>query len=299
MSYKNAGPIGYQAKNNIYRKRRVNRRAMRRRGKFSKRVVNAIQNHLLEKANYHIVNTQRITTAVGQQAYSEILIQNSSSDINAIYGLIIAPVSGGQPSSTLRSMKFFINTYVAQTTMKNMTNVSCIVDMYECVPRFDTDDRPSQVWTGGIADQGDAGGANALGATPFMSNAFCVSYKVLKCVRYLLTGGACQHIMFKDKRNKTINYERLFSNSSNVAFKGLTRTFFACVRGEPIADATNPLLISTPIVSVDFITTETYYYSFAPQNVVQSQHSTTLGTITTAHTTTVQNDLTGVAISSS
>lgn len=277
--YRNNGAPGYVGAKVGYKTRRN-----RRKGGFVKKVERIVSNKLLEKANLQITTQKRIAnTAAGTQAYAVVLVQNSKADLNSIFSHIGTPVAGGQPASTLPSQKFTVTSYCAQIMCKNQSNVSVMVDLFELFPRRDTQSLPDTVFLNSFIDQGSTGQDTVWGASPFQANAFCTMFKINKKSTYMLTPGATEIIDFRDSKDYVIEYERIAQNNLGanpiIGYKGLTRYFFAIVRGEPVNDSTTKTNVSTSLYAVDFIMNECYYYTFLPQNVVQSAISNSFSAV--------------------
>jgi len=286
-----AGNPGYAQSKYVSRGRRRNKRAMRRTYRFKKRVEKAVEDQMLEKSNYHVTQVQRIPTAsgaAGSQYFANVLGQNSATDITAIFGQIGTSVAGN-PALTSKAMKFNITGYQANIIMKSQTNFSQIVDLYFVVPRFDTANLPATCFYGGFADQNNSTASNLWGVTPYMNNLFCVTYKIISKKRVVLAGGATELIEYKDGKNYQIEYERLYSNSSNLAYKGKTKYVFAIVRGEPVGDESTLTDISTEAPAVNFVTSETYYYTYTVLNNTVTNTANNFHSITTPITLNVQS----------
>lgn len=299
--------FGYSQRRVLARSRRAPKRKIFRAKRFGRAVRKAVQNFMLEKANVLLYNTYRVastnSTTYGTQTCKTILQQNSLGDINLIYGKMktaLTVASGGTtiPTGTTPAQKFTITTYIAEIMMKNACNNSVVVDIYLVLPRQDAYGPPEAVMTSSIADQAASGLSNStFGLTPYMLSGFCTLYKIVKKYRYVLAPGATQAIDYRDNKNYNINYERinLQSNLSDDAdFKGLTKNWMAIVHGEPINDSGTATEINSSPFAVDFLTTETYYYTYAINNTTYTNQFGTFGTITTPVTTLQPTGATGV-----
>jgi len=282
FKYRDTGISGYTGRRTLKTQRFRRGRKRYRKSRFVQRVEKVINNKVLEKSNLQIVSNLRLfATTPGTQSYGNILIQNSYQDLLAMVTQIQATHGGSVPFVNVAALKYTIVTYKAEIDIKNQSNVSVIVDMYECRPRFDQLTTPSGVFQQGMSDQVGTGQDVVWGCTPFQSNMFCVAQRIMKKTRYLLAPGACEHIDITDKRDYTISYERFAHSSTVLQFKGWTRTFMFIVRGECENDSTTKTNVNSAPCAVDFLTSEVYYYNYDLQNYTLSALSSTLGTITT------------------
>jgi len=295
-SFKSTGNGGYTSNRMVYKGKRRNRRRVRKVRNFNKRVVKAVENNVLEKANFHTISTVRLPTsgaAHGNQYNATVVVQNSQADLASIYNQIsVSTGATGSNNIPIKSFaqRYMITGYMCNFMMKSMTNTSQIVDLYFVVPRFDTANGPSTCFSSGFADQNASGVSANWGVTPYMSNLFTTSWKILSKRRVVLAPGASENIEYKDGRNYTVNYERINSNSSNLYYKGLTKCVLVIARGEPLNDSTTMTAISTSKVAVDFAIAETYYYTYAPLNNVFTTTGGSFGAIASANSQIVQGN---------
>jgi len=296
---RNVGISGYTGYKTLYSKRRPNRRRINRVRKFNKRVEKAVTDRLCEKANYHVIQNLRIAVPVGTQQYSVPLVQNSYADLNAIYGKITTPPAGITSPGTAGTAKYTITSYYCNMLMKNQSNVSCIVDLYLIIPRIDQTATLTTTFSVGMSDQSDSGADLLYGVTPYQCNRFCTLNVIKQKKRYVLAPGATQCIEYTDKRNYEIQNERInYNGGTTVSFKGLTKSWLAIVRGEPENDSTTKTLVSVAPTAVDFITNETYYYTYTPLMMSYTNHSNNLGVITTGSSVLIDTGATVVPINS-
>jgi len=296
----NIGAPGYIGARTGYRsrRRRFNRRGRGRGSALIRKVQRIVMDKMVEKANIQLQTYTRIASTVNaSQGYATVLVQNSQGDLTTIYNNINAPSIGpsgpfgGTPAT---AVKYTITGYVADIMMKNQTNASVIIEMYELFPRHDLKFLPSQSFANGFTDQGSTGQDVKWGCSPFMCNAFTVMFKINNKRIYMLAPGATEIINFRDSKNYLIDYERL--NQTNTAgligYKGLSRYFFAIVKGEPVNDSSTKTLVNSGPYAVDFFMNEVYYYTFLPLAVVSSSLSSALGTITTGNSVLIDTGAT-------
>jgi len=305
MVFNSRGLNGYVGKATLARPRhrRGGQRRRRFQKKFKSKVMKVIQDTQLEKNNYHIVNNFRASALVGKQIYDQILVKNGGGDLNAVFNLINTGFAG-VPGLTNKTMKFFINTYVANITMKNQANTSAIVDLYTMVPRTDLVNSIETYWVNGFADQNSSTLYQEYGTTPYMNQQVCQNFKIQGKTRYLLSPGAIELVEIRETRKVQIPWERITAVSGTppaaaATYRGISKVWFVIVRGEPENDSTTKTLVSTSPVSVDFITNETYFYSYFVTDSTKSDLAKALGTITTASTTLVETAATGVVSTTS
>jgi len=301
QGYRSAGPRGYVASSRMARSRRLPRRSLRRRLNFKKRVVNAIEDRLLEKSQLIINGTQRISAPVSQQNYGAVMIQNSYADLQAISTAIVTPVSGGVSGGTLGAMKFTVCAYFANLCMKNNCSASSIVDIYCLMPRVDnTQAISTQFATGLNTDQKMTNGDIQWGVTPYMSNRLCTLNRIMWKKRYVLAPGAVEIVEVSDRFNYEVQNERLNYVNSNqpLHFRGLTKIYFAIVRGEPVNDSSTKTNLSTSVCAVDFITSETYYYTFSILNAVGTTQNGTFQSIVTQNSVLIDTGATVTPVQS-
>jgi len=298
---------GYTSRQLQYKSRRMPKRKLKSKLRFGRKVRTAVENYLLEKANYIINQAGRVSWTLGQQGFASALIQNSRLDLNAINTAITTAVTTGTTGSNQTSTapsnwkpsKFTITSYSAELNIKNQTQTSVVVDIYELRPRMDLINTPGTLYglinTDQAAPQAGTSGQPSpsvmAGATPYMGNAFCSMYKIVRKQRFIMAPGGLEVITFRDSKNYVIENEVLQQNSSYTVFKRWSKLWFIIARGEPLNELTTNTNINFGAGAIDWTTTETYFYTYAVQNQCTTNYSVGNLTypITTPSSATVTN----------
>lgn len=276
-------------KSTMYKSRRPNRRRMKKSMNFNRRVEKALQ-ATLKESNTLIENYSFRLEAggFGSQNHASICNILTHGDLTNIWNKIGTLFNQVQGSNSV-AQKFCIDSYHVELMLKNQGQTATIVDVYDIVPRNDTILSPVAAFATGMTDQNASTAYNPLdqkwGVTPFQSHLFTTTYKVLNKTRYLLSPGAIEIINVRDSRCRVVDYERiarLGSNNSQM-YRGISRSLYVVIRGEPINDATTKTNVSTSSCAVDFISNETYNYSWSPQAMSKIDVVGLYGTVSTAN----------------
>lgn len=294
MAIKSTGVSGYVGKRNLYKHKSLPKRRkmrLRKRIRFIERIID--KKDIVKNSQMFLVSNRLAITASGSQAYGTILVQNSFGDLSQIGNNIVSSMVGGTFANK-KIPHFNVNTFSASITMKNQVNANMIVDMYECSPRTNATQSIDNLLSTSLAT---AAGNNYLvtntnnldtswGTTLYDCPMVTQNYRINRKVRYLLAPGACEIIELRDKRDYKIDMSQFYSiataPSAGNYLRNKTKVYFFIVRGEPINDSTTKTNVGTTIGAVDFITHESYFYSYKVDDLAQSVNKqSTIGTITT------------------
>jgi len=286
-NFKIAGVKGYVGADAMKRKRRFKRgrRGMlRRKRRFGNRVRKAVETFFLEKSQRHNINPVRVSWNANAQAYGAILVQNSGLDISTIKGKIATSVQSSY-APTSNNVKFTINSYVADITMKNQTQGTVLCDVFELVPRNDMQQSVSSLFAQSFVDQNNTGGDTAYGSDLYQAENVTSNFKIVAKTRYLLAPGSMSTLQYRDKKDYVIDYERVLASTgsaiNNATFRKWSRIWFVICRGEPVNDASTKTTVGSLAGAVDFISNETYYYSWAAESQTKTDTNNALASVTT------------------
>lgn len=271
MPFRSAGISGYVGKRNmIGRKRKVNRRFMKRKRKFQRKIVNVVDKRMLQKSVYTILRPKQCIAAVNTpsaQDYRTLAIMNSGTDIALIRARIGAALG---ITSNADTCEFNVDSYILKIAAKNQEQTNCVMDLYECVPRISTQIDPATHLTNVATNTGGTGASTIAywGATPYQYPAWCEAFKILRKVRYLLAPGATELIEIRETKRRRIDVSRYYLINGTAATGDqqdprISKFWLAICYGEPTNDSVTKTNVTSSSFKVDFVTREDYHYSYS------------------------------------
>lgn len=154
------------------------------------------------------------------------------------------------------------------------------MDIYDIVPREDSaQTNPLTSWTSGISDESAAVQTPTdLQTTPFLSETFCLYWKVRKISKIELAQGRSHKHSCKVSPHYSMNYERI---QKSPQIRDFTQYTLFVIYGSATNDNTVKTSVSTGGAKVDIVQSIKYHYYGVMDNTTHYNYASALATITT------------------
>lgn len=209
----------------------------------------------ISERRYQVITGHRVSAGIGYQGNTTIS-QLTTTLMNSI--------------KTVESASAFTKLYIAKSfanyKLLNNSNGVVQVAMYFIIPRRDTDNSPSTLWTVGNSAQSMSGYADTLGAKPFQSQQFTANMYVKKVKNIELGPGGTynQKVICNVQRS----YDTALYNE-NEYLRKFTGSVMFVVSGFPQNDLTTTNQVSTGACGLDIIEEMTIsYYPIQQKSVL-------------------------------
>lgn len=191
-------------------------------------------------------------------------------DMTDIENAIITTL--GQSATGQNSSKIAMLSGTADVMFTNSNtscNAHCII--YDCMPRQDGSDintSPVLLFQAGGADA--VGGATSdyliPGATPYANPRFASAYKILQSTPIIVHAGATHVHRIRYKPNRIISKERTVTSDRAGPIGNVTLYTFIVFYGTPVHSAAAETTVSTGIVKLDYVFTESLKFKCMQYN---------------------------------
>lgn len=230
--------------------------AIRRKGKA---IIGKLDRLLADQIR--LVNASgQVAVTIGRQTVTNIQYEYNSTDCTA-------QAAGAAYKVILKSCQ-------SKILLTNNTNQTMFVTLYDWVCRRDSNvaQTPVDYWEDSVAASAAATDPTLLGTTPFDSDLFTSTFKVLKVTKiYLGAGEVCEHV-------KSIQLNKVYDDAiiaytigGNQLFKGITHGTFMVSHGQPVGDDadTDVTLAGTNAEAMYWVASKKFRYQY----VQTAQHS--------------------------
>lgn len=199
----------------------------------------------------------RIECVDGLQETQILADYFTDTDVNSMFTL---------SASTPASVKIFLERVHGESLIKNQTDVTSRIKIYDVICRMTTDSvttNPDTAFNLGFADLsgGAASDYKVPGASPFSNPRFVEYFKILNTTDVVLTPGATHLHQVDYKPNRLISH--IQSNAiAGTGINGLTVYTYMVFYGSPINAVSTQSEVTTSAISLDIVSTEEYHYGY-------------------------------------
>lgn len=268
------------------------------------------------KQYYRFTNGQAIQSTAGRQGVTDFNTNNlgSGADLAVVWNAmathtnnIVGGVNQTIAASNQGTAKIFVHSMTAQYIFTNTSNVGVWVNIYDCGTRKDgtaantmEGSGPGVAMSLGLTEENYGGAAvqNTINNTPFMSHAFCTTYKVFAVKKIFINPGHIHKHYMNISINKWISADDIttvpIATGSGITanknqFRDWTYWPLVCFYGSPVHSLAAPTTVSIPAVQLDVVISRQYQYQVYQTSITQYTIATDLAT-TIADPHTVPED---------
>lgn len=199
----------------------------------------------------------QLATAIGTQNQSVISCGVKSDWVDAFETVNnVNPTTTGWTSTTLNQQKLYPIEVSCEMMIANADLVTSFVTLYICVPRKSTSATSATTWTTDLSKRTistAAFNANRVTTTPFSSEYFVKTYKVLKTIKLELTQGSSHIQTVRLKCNRSVYGEEFYNDT--VYVPGRHFQILVSAYGAPIHDSSLEDRVSTGTCQLDIVST--------------------------------------------
>lgn len=217
-----------------------------------------------------------VSCVSGSQAVQALATLWDVTDINNAIVTTLGQSATGQNSSKIALLSGHAD--VMFTNSNTSCNAHCTI--YECMSRQDGSDintSPVLLFQAGGVDAVGGAAADYLvpGTTPYSNPRFASGYKILQTTPLVVHAGATHVHRIRYEPNRVISKERVVTSDSAGPIGNVTLYTFIVFHGTPVHSAAAETTVSTGIVKLDYVFTETLkfkcmQYNYALNSIVNS-----------------------------